>query len=805
MRHFFLVILLTFTTGGSLFSDSPRMILIEEFSNTFSDSAAKSNALFNPFVERNSDFIVPLVYHAEMPSSKDPFYQKYPEITTIRGGYYQKLFDFPSIPYCFVNGNAWSGSPYNVRNIERGIDSLRGRISPVDFDFRVEMDDSVYSFEINVKSSKSFGEVKLFVFAVEYKYSLYDLPLNSAPNGEKEFFHIPRKALAGEHGTDITLSAGFDKTFRYSMQLDPTFLDANVYLTAFVQKPATGEVLQAGSNFRKMPIDIEVDKPEHNKIKRKETDTVSVKFRNRSGYDFSCMISAYPDCLDSWRTKLDTNFVYLSAGDSAEISLEISALGNASYTEIEIGINPTVYYMERYYGVRGAVSKKLKYMTEETDMLILAPPGIARDRIKSLFDGFDFLHDRLAAISFDDYFEAYSDIDFDFLYLAVPGGSEKLWTEDRRISELAAKAVDSDKNMIMTVSAGISSRETGIEDPDIKKEIDNLYKQTFKIDIDAGLTGSEKDESDPRNIKTVSHAVNGRRNIPFEQDFEFMEINTCPNTYYDILEAVKFHGKKSEPLLIYCEDKLDTAGYYAGFRKSGDKGKIFGFGFGFETVVDTATARENLTVLLQEMGYIAPPPKITLSTRELIFFAPVDSSETKSFFIKNTGTTDVTVDSLRLASGESSVFDFEPKAKNIFIPHGDSIEAYVTFIPYSDRAFTDVLTVEADVKDKYYMDVYLHGYGELVGILDKPEEDFKLFPNPAKEKITINLNPNMPFTARTFIIDSKGETVYKSEIMRFSKAAREYPVNIEELPAGKYYLLIKTDTSATGKTFVIVR
>jgi hypothetical protein len=86
-----------------------------------------------------------------------------------------------------------------------------------------------------------------------------------------------------------------------------------------------------------------------------------------------------------------------------------------------------------------------------------------------------------------------------------------------------------------------------------------------------------------------------------------------------------------------------------------------------------------------------------------------------------------------------------------------------------------------------------------VGITEVPKQnDFSLFPNPAKSSITISSTINGQANVRYEIVDVLGKVVLQNE----NNASNKFSINIHDLNSGIYFLRLQVNSSMVVKKFV---
>ncbi len=797
-----LILMVLLFIAKGLLADSPRLYLIENFTSTYSDKSAEANALLVPYLQKNADLFIPVFYHTEYANGQDPLYQLFPEISKVRGKYYQTLTDFKEIPKVYINGTENNGNSLNVRRLEERYRDIKQEMSPIDFSFEMSMDDSIYTMKVNVKSSKNLGKKKIHFYLMDYYYSRYELPANSIPNGELHLYQIPRKAFTGTAGQDINLKKAQDTTLTFEHKIDYTYKNGNSYLIAFIQDEETGEVIQAGTNFNIYPCEIKTDQPIYNLVSKGRTDKFEITFTNPTGYDIEYDLTAMAED-PNWETEFEKQSIYLYAGDSETVNLTIKANDDCTYSPITISAYPRMYYMKYYFGVKAKSSIKFHYLTKETDMLTLTFGDIALNKINRIQSEINGYQSRWAAMDYEVYEEGFSDKEFDFLYLALPSSYSDLWGTNSTLEVLANEYIQDEKNVLLTIPEGLYRHRFGEGETAPTESLKFLYTQLLKIEYSHTYesfaeTGEGLDDFEIKENATIGYSAN-----PYGKSIPFTQINTDKNLYFENLETIEINDESTEKLVIYCDNPKDTEGLTAGIYSEYRGGKCVYLTYGLESAANTDSARVQLEGILAKMGYAKKESLFEISNSELIFFTYIDSIETQTFHIKNKGNHPFLLSEMKLEGAGAEAFDYTPKLSNKTINGGEDIDITITFYPYAEMYYEATITFVTDSDTKPIKKVYIYGYGEKVSVVDEIENEMELVPNPVHTSATLRFVISKAAFLDIDLIDYSGRKVMDIFKGYTPVGENEISIDAENLPAGKYFIRFYDNKKSMSKALVI--
>ena len=247
-----------------------RNVLVEEFTSNSSPACANNNQELDAFINTNFSNVCAIKYHlGEM--QPDSFYMANPAQNNERARYYF----IQSVPTALVDGIKKFTIPYgDSLNLYRPYFKRLLAGTPVSInvsDERIEGDSIKATININLISPVQSGNFKLRLAAVErYIYQ-------EAPNGERNFYDVFRRAYPDSNGISISLTAG-NQSFQFTYLKESSWVDSMIYSTAFIQNDDTKEILNCAKGR-----DTTFDKIKRTgKIAGRESDMLRVKFLNNN-------------------------------------------------------------------------------------------------------------------------------------------------------------------------------------------------------------------------------------------------------------------------------------------------------------------------------------------------------------------------------------------------------------------------------------------------------------------------------------------------------------------------------------------
>lgn len=231
-RLFTALFLLTVMLQASLFAGSQRMVVMEEFTQTTCGPCAALNPAYNDWLKANIDKVLPMSYQV---NPGNPMYVADP--MNSRSAYY----NVTGTPTLIVNGNAYNGSPQS-QSFEGKVTSLNDQESPVSIKCTLVNTSGKYSAKVSVISETAIsGTLRITLVEAYHGYT-------GAPNGETNYFFIPRATYPNSNGIKVNLLANKEQTFEYPITLGSDWYSNLLFVGAWLQNDATKEVIQAGKS-----------------------------------------------------------------------------------------------------------------------------------------------------------------------------------------------------------------------------------------------------------------------------------------------------------------------------------------------------------------------------------------------------------------------------------------------------------------------------------------------------------------------------------------------------------------------------
>ena len=280
---------------GSLFSQSQRLVLAEEFTNASCGPCASQNPAFDALLSQNTDKITSVKYHMSWPGP-DPMYTQ----NTVDNNARRGVYGIDGVPHVQMDGNWWNGMPSGVTQTR--INNAYAIPSPFEIQVHFELSDDNQvinvSTLVNVTENMSGSNLRLFVVVIE-KYIHFNSPPGG--NGEKDFYNVMKKILPDKNGMVLKSSYTAGEYFisTDSWELANVYNNDELSVVAFVQDMSTKEVFQAGNGSTDplVPLfsnDVEITNLYYATDKNCSGNmTPKVKIRNNSNEEITSMDIQY--------------------------------------------------------------------------------------------------------------------------------------------------------------------------------------------------------------------------------------------------------------------------------------------------------------------------------------------------------------------------------------------------------------------------------------------------------------------------------------------------------------------------------
>jgi hypothetical protein len=224
-----------------------RKVLYEQFTSNTCTPCASSAPTIKNFLNSNgvntpSGKMVAIKYHQNFPApGTDAAY-------TAEMGSRRTFYGITGIPAAVASGNAYNGhSAFLTQAIVDRVYSQPTFLN-IDLDYTYDITAKSINITVDLNPLYSYGSAtKLHVVVIED-----DVPNTKLPGGttsQTEFYHIARKMLPNQNGTNIaSFTAGQARNFTFTHTFDNIFNTmSGLSVVAFVQNSTTNEVFQVTS------------------------------------------------------------------------------------------------------------------------------------------------------------------------------------------------------------------------------------------------------------------------------------------------------------------------------------------------------------------------------------------------------------------------------------------------------------------------------------------------------------------------------------------------------------------------------
>jgi hypothetical protein len=282
------------------YSQSQRLVMLEEFTSATCGPCVSKNSLFWSWQTANPDKFTSIYYHVNWPAAGDPMNLANPAEAAARVSYYMQPSNM-YVPYSVLDGNYYNGSAggWSMTNINARY--------AVPSPFEVQLQHSVSAGQDTVFSTmlvKCTQDVAASMTAHNVVIEKW-IHFNSAPcassNGERDFYNVMKKMIPGSSGTTLPSSMVtgdyvlLEGVWKVGLVYDFT----QIASVGFVQDKGTKEIYQtanssAGPIVLPYSTDLQVTDILNVLPKTcKNTITPSVRIRNNGNNPVTSMTIKY--------------------------------------------------------------------------------------------------------------------------------------------------------------------------------------------------------------------------------------------------------------------------------------------------------------------------------------------------------------------------------------------------------------------------------------------------------------------------------------------------------------------------------
>ncbi|MCX6276570.1 MAG: T9SS type A sorting domain-containing protein [Bacteroidetes bacterium] len=226
------------------YSQSQRLVLLEEFTSSTCGPCAGVNPTFHTWQLQNPDKFTSIYYHVNWPATGDPMNLANPQENGARVNYYGVTY----VPESNLDGNYYNGSASSWTMTT--VNNRYAMPSPVSVQVKHWLSaaqDSVYS-TLLVTCTQDFTGTLVAHNVIIEKW----IHFNSAPgsNGEKDFYNVMKKMLPGSSGTPMPSSmvTGDYVLLEGSWKFGTVYDKTQIASVGFVQNKNTKEIFNTANS-----------------------------------------------------------------------------------------------------------------------------------------------------------------------------------------------------------------------------------------------------------------------------------------------------------------------------------------------------------------------------------------------------------------------------------------------------------------------------------------------------------------------------------------------------------------------------
>lgn len=341
--------------SSSVFSQSQRLVLFEEFTSENCPPCAAVNGPLNDLLNSNGNQVVSIKYQNNIPSAGPMYGHNTADVNT-RMTYYGNNYS----PNGILDGNVYNDQPATLTQSD--ISNRYAVSSPFTINITHAVNGTSVDVTAVVKMTGNISPSGLFARFAIIERNVY---FATAPgsNGEKHFEGVMKKMLPNAAGTALpsTMVQGDSVVYNFSWTMANVYNQVQLAVVGFVQDNASKEVHQAGYSRTLIQNDAGVTATQLNYL---NCDTVVAPTVNVFNYGIADLTSL--DIL--YKVDAGTNQTYnwtgnIPSGGSSLITLPLISLTAGSHTITTATSNPN-----------GTTDQDVNNDSKVTPVLIAAAP-----------------------------------------------------------------------------------------------------------------------------------------------------------------------------------------------------------------------------------------------------------------------------------------------------------------------------------------------------------------------------------------------------------------------------------------------
>lgn len=242
MKKNYLILSFLVALTATVFGQTQRLVLFEEFTQASCGPCAAANPGFNALLTANTTKCTSIKYQTSWPGY-DPMNLHNPAEVANRVAYY----NVSGVPDAIMDGNVYHGSPTGVNQTK--INTEYGVPSPFELYINQHLspgNDSIYVTMLGKATGAVSGSLVAHCAVIE-KHIHFNSPPGS--NGEKDFYNVMKKMLPSASGTTLptTYQVGEYFVLQYAWKLANVYDISQLSVVGFIQNVQTKTVYQAAN------------------------------------------------------------------------------------------------------------------------------------------------------------------------------------------------------------------------------------------------------------------------------------------------------------------------------------------------------------------------------------------------------------------------------------------------------------------------------------------------------------------------------------------------------------------------------
>ncbi len=319
------VLLLSLLFFAELFAQYPRIVLLEEATNTACPDCAVLTPKVQNYLSTHFGTAVMVEYHAWWPSSGDPFYTANTQGNANRINYYGYYF----VPIYGLDGKTF-GEPANIEELAFNVAQRAEVPAPVWIHVKHSVQNGNFVVQGFIKAAEAVNSsnLKLRVAVIEREKEL------SSSGSENLFTNVFRKFLPSPAGTNVEISEGDSIAFNFSTGIPEEWDASELAAVVWIQNDDTKEVVQSNISVPVFRIE---SKDSYAQLLQSNTETLRhFTIRNSNADTLKLKISSSVSSIpEGWQygiiyngVETDSFKVNIPPTDSVSFGLKIKTANN---------------------------------------------------------------------------------------------------------------------------------------------------------------------------------------------------------------------------------------------------------------------------------------------------------------------------------------------------------------------------------------------------------------------------------------------------------------------------------------------